>query len=557
MNFDDLPLSFIPDPFEDDFEPVDTDYTQWVDDPVGFIQGHLGYQLTDQQLRIVYSVLNNPVTNVQSCHGTGKTFSSALLAIWWVFCVRGLCLTTAPTHRQVKDLLWREINRVLAYQGIPNDGQTHLTVDADARALGFSSSNSDENTFQGFHSSKLLIIQDEACGIAKAVDDGAIACATGSQNKVLRIGNPVTSNTPFHDHCLKHHIRLAAWDHPNVQWAYQLDDDGFHQLKPDVAARILASDGSVIPQADWPPELPRDQIPGAISISFIEETRRTRGERSPFWESRIEARFPEDSAESIIPESYWKAARERYDADPEFWETQAVARVTRRFGLDVGDVNDDHAIARWDGPVLRWVKAKPVRGDRLDVLRAAQWLTSHKLRSRDKAYIDAIGVGAGALAEAIRSGLSAVGVRWSEGAVEPARYLNAKAEDFFKLREHFRQGTIAIAPFEGEREVMRQFAGYYYEEQSSGKIKMEPKTRTIQRLGSSPNMADAVVLASRGLTSTISPVTAYSRPRGALTIQEKRSGLERHPAAYQRYSAARPSQRSRVLLRQLSRMGRL
>jgi len=84
--------------------------TKFADDPVGFAHQVLGVKfLTDDQKRILLSILSNRETNVPSAHGMGKTKTGAIAALWWAFCCRGLAISTAPTERQVKELLWSEI----------------------------------------------------------------------------------------------------------------------------------------------------------------------------------------------------------------------------------------------------------------------------------------------------------------------------------------------------------------------------------------------------------------------------------------------------------------
>jgi hypothetical protein len=98
----------------------------------------------------------------------------------------------------------------------------------------------------------------------------------------------------------------------------------------------------------------------------------------------------------------------------------------------------------------------------------------------------------------VEQGLSAHGVHWGEAASDPAIYLNAKAEDFWNLREALRKEEIAIAPLgEIEDMVAEDLAGVYYEHTSSGKIRMEDKAKTRKRLHRSPDAGDAVVFGFR------------------------------------------------------------
>lgn len=473
-------------------------YSSYAHDPIGFIENELGEFLTDQQKAIANSVKDFRETNVQAAHGVGKSFLSSRLVIWWVVCVGGLAITTAPTARQVNQILWAEIRRIHGKLKLPGElGQTFLRISEEARAFGFTASSTNSNAFQGIHYDKLLVIEDEACGISDEIDDGASSCATGANNRLLRVGNPILTDTSFEKACARRHIRIPVWDHPNVSWAYHSCDDGIHRLKPDVESAILDENGEVLPQSAWN-ELPRDRIPGAVSIPWIEDVRRKHGEASAFWASRVEGFFPSDSEASIIPRSWFKAARTRYDENPNHWDALSSSHKFR-FGLDVGDGGDDHGLARWRGPVLYSVAVQATKGDREDVTRAAGWALRESRAHYDGAIsVDHIGVGSGALAILKEQGISASGVNWGGAAKNSSQFANCKAEDFWLLREAFRNGEIALAPLgEIEEMLMADLSGTYYEETSTGKIKIEDKKLTRKRLHRSPNAGDAVVYGFR------------------------------------------------------------
>jgi hypothetical protein len=285
----------------------------FVDDPVGFARW-LGVEtITAEQIQIMTSVKTQPTTNVQASHGCGKTFISAVLVLWFVFAVGGLCITTAPTGRQVKELLWKEVRSLYDRNKKKLGGRRgvlKVEKNQEAYAYGFASYHYSTDTFQGIHAAALLVILDEANGISSEIDDGASSCITGSQNRILRIGNPTSPGTPFEKACKSKHIRIPAWCHPNVSWAYQLESDGMHRLKSEVAAALLTGDDNdpVLPQEEWPPEFPRDRIPGAVSISWIEKLRIDKGEKSNYWKTRVEGLFSRD-AQSLVfnPELVEKA----------------------------------------------------------------------------------------------------------------------------------------------------------------------------------------------------------------------------------------------------------
>ncbi len=491
-------------------------FIQYASKPVEFAKEVLLIPyLTEEQERVLESIRDNRETNVQAAHGVGKTFLAAIAVLWWVFAVGGTAITTAPTENQVKELLWSEIRKAYDKHRLKLGGERltqSLRFSESARAYGFTARDYSPDSFQGKHGEKLLAIQDEANGITVDIDDGFEACITGGQNRGLRIGNPVTSGTPFEKSCQNSRIVIPVWNHPNVKWAYQKDDEGRYQLKPEVAQHIFTINENghktVKPQTEWPEHFPRDVIPGAVSISWIESIRQKKGEQSTYWTSRVNGLFPTDSKYSIIPVTWFMKARARYDASPAYWDEMAKPHEWRH-GLDVGDGSDPHALASWKGPVLYAVDQKETIGDMKDVERAKNWGLKTMKEKPGKIKVDNIGVGSGALAGILQHTDKAYGFKFSEGSSDRARFVNLKAESFWELREAFRLGEVAIAPLGVYEDQLRlELSQTYYEEQNDGKIKMELKAKTIKRLGGSPNLADAAVYGYVNTESNYEPQTA-------------------------------------------------
>ncbi len=89
------------------------------DDPLGYCHHILQVTLTPDQERIARSLVQHPFkTLVRAGHNVGKSFVAACLVNWWYDTRRpGICLTTAPTERQVHDILWKEVRRLRGQRG--------------------------------------------------------------------------------------------------------------------------------------------------------------------------------------------------------------------------------------------------------------------------------------------------------------------------------------------------------------------------------------------------------------------------------------------------------
>jgi hypothetical protein len=131
-------------------EVSDCDYSAYASDPIGFIENVLKEVLTDKQKEICLSVRDRRQTNVQACHGAGKSFLASRLCLWWICAVGGLVITTAPTDRQVEQIIWGEIRKVHGKLGLPGElGMKFLRVTEQARGFGFTASHTNSNAFQG------------------------------------------------------------------------------------------------------------------------------------------------------------------------------------------------------------------------------------------------------------------------------------------------------------------------------------------------------------------------------------------------------------------------
>lgn len=486
--------------------------SKFKDDPVGFSK-FLGVIPTPDQEKFLLSVRDNPETNVKAAHGVGKSIGSAVCVLWWVFAVRGLAITTAPTEDQVKQILWSEIRKIYdrnKHKLGGTRGELFVRRSETARAYGFTARNYDTNSFQGKHADKLLLIADEADGISEIIDDGFQSCLTGSSNRGLRIGNPLNKHSPFFKACNRVSITISAWSHPNVAWAYYpeetIDPNGkprvIHRLEPAVALDVLDNQGRVKPQDSWPPEFPRDVIPGAISLKWIEEIRQDKGEFSVFWQGRVEGEFPEESVEGIIPVGWLKAARDRYDSAPDYWDKKVLA-APWRLGVDVGDGGDCHAVSLWRGSVLYEVELYQTKGDELDTIRIADIVAERvkKLGGNYYAAVDKTGVGAGTLARLKQQGLFARGCAFGESAEKPHEFANRKTELFWKLRDDLRLGKIAIAPLgDVEDQMFEDLSAHGYTLSGRGGedmiISCESKKKVRAKLKRSPDAGDAVIIGS-------------------------------------------------------------
>jgi len=98
------------------------------EDPVWWIENTFKVRLWQKQKEIVEAVNKYPRVTVKSCHSSGKSFIAAHIVICFLEChENSVVITTAPTFRQVKKVLWQEIRS--AYKKAARENLVKLDTD--------------------------------------------------------------------------------------------------------------------------------------------------------------------------------------------------------------------------------------------------------------------------------------------------------------------------------------------------------------------------------------------------------------------------------------------
>lgn len=510
-------------------------HSNYVGYPIAFVEKGLNKFLTIEQKLILDRVKDGGEINVQAAHGVGKSFLAALIVFYMTIVMSRETITTAPTFRQVANVLWKEVRKLVSkfkkdFAGI--EGGRVFLRSGDGSAFGFTAQHNSTDAFQGQHAPGLGVIIDEACGVSNEIDEGAIACAVDAGGFILRIGNPTNSNTAFAKACKSPGtIKIPVWNHPNVSWAYS--DRRLHDW---VAIAIGLKEGKCAKRSNWLGNLQnlKDPIPGAVSIEWIEKVRHRFGVDSAYWQSRVCAEFPDNASDGVIPHSWLVAARSRYDHDPEYWDAIAAGYYWN-LGVDVADGGGDrHAIASWGGrSVLYAIESFIPKADLEDVLRLAD-ITGRKIKSLGtaQAAVDNTGVGSGTLGGLRRKGFLASPCMFGAGATDTpedgTKYKNLKTQLFWELRESLQKGEVAIAPLgELEDQLFEELAAHQYDVDASDVTYLLPKAIVKKKLGRSPDLADATVIGrSLGLINKRVEVPR-DREWWEMDVEDKLSELDR------------------------------
>ena len=243
--------------------------------PVDFAQNVLQVKLWGKQVEILNALSSNRRVAVKSGNGVGKGFCAAIAVLWFLYAHdQAVVLTTAPTFRQVRDLLWRQIHALHRKTERRNPGvlggnllKTRWELDDDRFALGLSSKGADQ--FQGFHSPNILVIVDEAEGVSEEIFEGIEAVMTSENPRLLLIGNPTTLTGAF-------------------RRAFYQERDIYHCVTISVLETPNVAAESVV-------------FPGLVHKFWVEDRKRAWGEDNPIYRSRVLGEFPTQEENTLIP----------------------------------------------------------------------------------------------------------------------------------------------------------------------------------------------------------------------------------------------------------------
>ena len=428
-------------------------------EPLWFVEKVLGVQLWEKQQEILKALWSYREVNVQSCNGSGKSYLAAATALTYLYCYPGSkVITTAPTQRQIEEILWREIGKMKAAALFDLGGtslNTSINIAEDWFAIGVASDKPD--AYQGFHASHLLVILDEACAVPETTWQALEGCMSSPHAKRLAIGNPTDSNTRFYRECNRRspqtkNFIISAFDTPNVKAG-------------------------------------KNVIPGLATVEWIEESKARYGESSPFWNARVLGQFDATGENALLSRDDVEAAFTRFGNAP--------TDGPRVLGCDVARFGtDESALYLRTGQQVQRVLCK----QGLDTMALTGEISNAIKEHKPSAVnVDVVGIGAGVvdrLAEIQgESGDTHFvnGVNVGAASSDPEKYVNLRAEAFWNLRGIFRDGVIALDPEDDE--LKEQLLSLRYQYDSRGRLQIEKKSDAKKRGVESPDRADAVMLA--------------------------------------------------------------
>lgn len=435
---------------------------KWLANPSTFCADALGFEpwdhaTKDSQRAILDAIRPGARISVRSGHKVGKSRTAAAVALYCGVMFPGCrVVMTAPTYRQVDEVLWRELRTLHSRARMPLGGTPALVpsgglnLPTDAQVLGFTTDKPD--AFSGISGPLVVYLADEASGIDERIFEAIDGNSAGG-SIIMLTGNPTQLAGRFH---ATHHALRDQWQ------TFHIDSETVIEVTAD------------------------NPIPGLATRAWEREMAAQYGEDSAAYAVRVRGDFPSQGSRAIITLASVTAAKAAWGKPPEAPLFLGVDPA--RYGDDetvIQPIRGNHAFA----PVaLRKRDTMDVAGE---VLRIVREMYVPGDRETPCVHVDEIGIGAGVLDALKRSKeVRAYGVNVSTKALDADRYRGLRDQLWFGVAEWLKGGGT-LPPDEA---LCAELVAAEYKFDARGRYEVEAKESMRGRLGRSPDRADALAL---------------------------------------------------------------
>lgn len=454
---------------------------RYFDDPVGFVEDCFLWDKNERegptkyQKEIMRALLEYERVCARSPHGAGKSTLSAW-TVWWFALTRDALMldwkvvTTASAWRQLIKYLWPEIHkwgrkinwiRVGREEPKPKDEVTALHIKLKyGEAFAVASDKSEY--IEGAHADHMYYLFDESKIIPDATWDSAEGAMTGQKSYWLAVSTPGEPSGRFYE-IQSNQPGLEDW------WVRHVT------LQEAVDA-------------------------GRISVEWANDRLTQWGESSAEYQNRVLGNFAQDEADSLIPLFWVEEAMKRYR------ERIANSDLTiDQIGLDIARRGGDSTVlAKRSGMLMLPLE----KFGKIDTMEAAGLVVPYLNRnSQLPVVVDVIGLGAGTydrLLEMYPDNENLYPFHAQEKSVfrdatDQWTFSNKFSAAWWNVREMLDPSNPRKLPellaLPTDTHLPSELSAPTWKITSSGRIQVEEKEKIKERLGRSPDSADALVLA--------------------------------------------------------------
>lgn len=495
-------------------------FQSWRNDWNKFIKEALGVTLDPEQQAIVAAVQTNKRVSVRSGTARGKDFVAACIAVSFLYLTprwnkRGELVEntkvalTAPTDRQVKNIMMPEISRLFnraKKRGFVLPGRlTAYDIRTDNEEwflTGFKADEHNHEAWSGFHAVNTMFIVTEATGIS----DDTFAAIEGNlqgNSRILLVFNPNTV------------VGYAARSQKSARWTrFCLNS----LTAPNVVQHKLIYPGQV--DYDWVQDklenwctpISADEAQAEMD-DFEFEGRWYRPE--DLFRKKVLGQFPKVSDDILIPAQWLELAHERW---LQVNGREPLRQEMRILGVDVAGMGRDcTCFVERKGAWVSEFRAHNSGGS-ADHMKIAGQIAAYR-RRQIEAYvsIDTIGEGAGVYSRCIEVDEKdyIISCKYSEAAkghngkpltdvTGQYEFINMRAYLFWCVRDWLNPKNDTGAMLPPDTQFDEEATEIKWSFRSDGRIFIEPKEDIKERLGRSPDKFDA-------LANTFYPIRTNKR----------------------------------------------
>lgn len=474
-------------------------------DPVAYMREVLHADPWRVQEEIARALLTPPYKClVKACHGVGKTWLAAALTSWWFDSFResSAVITTAPTARDVRDLLWTEVRRQrrkAGRGGFRGAQAPELYESEEHYAKGFTAATGE--SFQGRHFKRMLFVFDEAVGIDAVFWETTKSMfqADGSHGWLV-IGNPTDTSSQMYAEDMGggwHTVTMSAVDHPNL--AAQLAGG------PAPYPGAVSLEQFTTWLADWCDPIPAEEAtaldlewPPGSGVWF---------RPGPEMEARGLGRWPSQATHGVWSEALWQAALTPRPFAPAPGTLPQLGCDVARKGHHYTEIH-----VRWGGTSLHHERHNgwdTVRTATRVAELAREWCAranalldpaAQKFTKADvPVKVDDDGVGGGVTDDLRAWGYNAQPIGAGTTAAQPELYPRKRSELWFVTAGRAREGRLDLSRLDRAtlERLRRQAMAPRWDPDGAGRRVVEKKEKTEERLPGlgSPDGMDALNLA--------------------------------------------------------------
>lgn len=421
---------------------------EYATDPVLFVRKLLGAEPDRQQRVFLYAISEADAVAAKSGHGTGKTTSLAWAVIWFLTCfVLSRVVATAPTQRQLLDILWPEIHKWLDRSPLNGLLTWHATrvshVGYEETWFATARTSNKPENMQGFHAPHLMVIADEASGIPQDTAEAMEGALTTPGSKLVLAGNPTRISGTFYD--------------------------AFHKSRNFYRTITMSS-----------------ELSDHVTKDYCDRIAAKYGRDSNFYLVRVKGEFPRSEPDVYIQLDLVEAAVVR----------EASSEGTVQIGCDPARFGDCETVIYWreglvvhDPIVLQGMDTMWTAGQ--VAMLATRLRRELKYEPKIEVMVDETGIGAGVV-DALK--LQEVSL-WI--TVVPINFGGKGDEECHDTATMLLKGirdSISELQLPDDDDTVAQLSTRKYRVMPSGKIKIESKDELRARKMPSPDRADALGL---------------------------------------------------------------